>query len=629
MYRSTTFLVSFLVTCGLSRIAIANDTEAASSFARRGMVAAMLGDQDRRSDLLTTAIEKDPNNAMANWASGRVSVNDDWVKIEDYEQQMQANRLLSVYERHRSDVKSGKLTEMQLADWCREQQLYGREKLHLSRIWQSDSARPDLKFAAARRLGMQQIGGIWMTPAEVRELRRSVQTIQANAAKWRPATLELVNSLETKDAHGRRRAVERYQRGLDATAIVSMESLLSVKGEPFARLAVKLIGNLPDYEATQSLVRHAVFVDSESVRQAAAQQLQDRPQEESVPLLLAQLANPLEGQFGISVGPDGMVRQTQQVMERRRGANIRHVQSTARGIHRVNQVQVRANRSGGVRVVANTDDLIVARALDRGEYSTWEERLVAEANLRRRFALQRQRLIQQEVLRAAGLNRSLQLRNQRTAAMNEHVIAALKTITEQDVEPATASGWWDWWNEENERYQAETPTYTRYAMMADPMEVTYARSCECFPAGTLVRTQTGLRRIESIQAGDQVLSKHTETGELDYKLVLATTVRPPSSMVTVGFEGGSIDATSGHLFWVEEQGWKMAKKLKPYDLIHGLNQSKRVVSVETRPDAEAHNLVVSEFGTYYVGDDGIFVHDNSERRRSNTVTPGIDRVTKR
>ena len=47
----------------------------------------------------------------------------------------------------------------------------------------------------------------------------------------------------------------------------------------------------------------------------------------------------------------------------------------------------------------------------------------------------------------------------------------------------------------------------------------------CFPAGTRITTDKGLKRIEDIKVGDMVLSKHESgIGEHEFKPVIRTVV---------------------------------------------------------------------------------------------------------
>jgi hypothetical protein len=148
----------------------------------------------------------------------------------------------------------------------------------------------------------------------------------------------------------------------------------------------------------------------------------------------------------------------------------------------------------------------------------------------------------------------------------------------------------------------------------------------CFLAGTAVRTQGGLAPIESIQPGDRVLSQDQDTGELTYKLVLRTTLRPPAKMVRITAGSESITTTLGHPFWVSGHGWKMAKELQVGDRLHSHGGAIEVLTVEPLDKPEpAHNLVVADFNSYFVGNQGLLVHDNEFRQPTRAIVPGLEK----
>ena len=149
------------------------------------------------------------------------------------------------------------------------------------------------------------------------------------------------------------------------------------------------------------------------------------------------------------------------------------------------------------------------------------------------------------------------------------------------------------------------------------------RSYSCFAAGTPVWTKTGLRPIEQLEIGDLVLAQNATTGELTYKPVIARTVRPPSPLRTIAVDGEEIEATLGHPFWVVGVGWRMAKELEDGASLHGVSGSSTVGRIEPRDDAEAYNLVVADFGTYFVGKTGLLVHDNTPRQAGSGKLPGL------
>jgi intein/homing endonuclease len=144
----------------------------------------------------------------------------------------------------------------------------------------------------------------------------------------------------------------------------------------------------------------------------------------------------------------------------------------------------------------------------------------------------------------------------------------------------------------------------------------------CFAKGTPVWTKTGQRRIETLELGDLVLSQDVDTGELIYKPVIERTVRPPSEILKVSVRSDEIRTTRGHPLWVSGVGWRMAKELGDGAILHSVTGGVRVAAVEPDGEEEAYNLVVADFNTYFVGDSGILVHDNTPRRPTRAVVPG-------
>src|SRR4029453_2534403 len=124
--------------------------------------------------------------------------------------------------------------------------------------------------------------------------------------------------------------------------------------------------------------------------------------------------------------------------------------------------------------------------------------------------------------------------------------------------------------------------------------------------------------------GDHVLSQDQDSGELAYKVVLRTTLRPPSKMVTIKAGGEEIVTTLGHPFWVCRQGWKMAKQLQAGDLLHSLGGAVEIESVEPLArEPRAYNLVVDDFNPYFVGQSGLLGHDNEFRKPTRAIVPGL------
>jgi len=135
----------------------------------------------------------------------------------------------------------------------------------------------------------------------------------------------------------------------------------------------------------------------------------------------------------------------------------------------------------------------------------------------------------------------------------------------------------------NEKYTP--PRFPVYPSGYERLQIRYTMSC--FPAGTPIHTMSGPRPIEQVRTGDR------------------------------------IRATRGHPFWINGQGWRMAKQLKVGDRLHGLNGALVIDRIAEAPATEAYNLVVSDFGMYFVGDNRVLVHDNMPLAETTGLVPGL------
>jgi hypothetical protein len=145
----------------------------------------------------------------------------------------------------------------------------------------------------------------------------------------------------------------------------------------------------------------------------------------------------------------------------------------------------------------------------------------------------------------------------------------------------------------------------------------------CLLAGTPISTDQGLVAVERLKPGDLVLARDIETGELAYKPVIHTTLRPKKQLLRITAGKDVFEATGGHLFWVSGQGWVRARELKPGLVLHAAGNPVTVLKVEEGAVAETHNLVVADFATYFVGQGQFLSHDNTVRRPTRMIVPGL------
>ncbi|MBI3863517.1 MAG: hypothetical protein HY290_16625, partial [Planctomycetia bacterium] len=179
--------------------------------------------------------------------------------------------------------------------------------------------------------------------------------------------------------------------------------------------------------------------------------------------------------------------------------------------------------------------------------------------------------------------------NELISEFNRRVILVLVNVSGQEATDRPQD-WWSWWASYSD-VESSAPKPTSIVSEDDyyylPVTTTtqYVINASCFAAGTPVWTESGLRPIESVAIGDRVLAKNVETGELGYKPVLQSTIRPPRATVQFRAADETITCTGGHRFWVSGTGWVKARDLKTQSLLHTATGTAPVWSA--RPDEPA------------------------------------------
>ena len=159
---------------------------------------------------------------------------------------------------------------------------------------------------------------------------------------------------------------------------------------------------------------------------------------------------------------------------------------------------------------------------------------------------------------------------------------------------------------------------------------------QCFIAGTLVATKSGLVPIEDIQPGDLVWATDEETGETSLKEVVQTFRNETEEWVHVKVNGEEITCTPMHPFYSPVKGWTSAIDLRAGDILVMLNGEYVVVEQVQHELLESpettYNFEVEEFHTYYVGENPILVHNtgcgNKLDSRTSCRTGGCWQIQK-
>jgi RHS repeat-associated protein len=141
---------------------------------------------------------------------------------------------------------------------------------------------------------------------------------------------------------------------------------------------------------------------------------------------------------------------------------------------------------------------------------------------------------------------------------------------------------------------------------------------QCFVAGTLIHTKDGLKAIEDVKEGDWVWSRDDRTGRTGLKPVVRTFVTPEQSVIRLELtdaEGRTsvLGVTFEHPFWVQDLGWVGAASLVPGQQVANAHGGWLKVGTSTweQERTTVYNFEVADFHTYFVGDAGAWVHNNS------------------
>ena len=537
--------------------------------------------QDRER-LLSAALTVDPDHAKARWQAGYVRSRGGWAKVgKEFDTKRQA--LLEEYRAFRLGKRDVPEEQLVVANWCAEHRLLDQERAHLQRVCQ---LAPDHEAARAR-LGFIRRGTEWVSREDQARQEQAKEALEL----WTDNIEKILTGLSANKPQIRRNSLEQLKQIRDPAAIPALQAVLAKRNEEMELLGVEIVAQISGPEAATSLARQAVLSDSFRVRKLAASKLASYDQETYVPLLVASLYTPVTTQYNAFL----------------RGGQINyHHQLVREGLTQREMMVVDA----GYRNASSGNQAEAKAAAFNSAAET-----------------------------AKQLENDAERQNEFTKTMNERIAGILRTATGAELrnEP---EAWWKWWADHNEVFVEGTkPTATthhtvsfniadrglravesrRDDSLSNPVQPRY----DCFAAGTPVWTEQGQVAIEKVRVGDMVLSRNVESGELTYKPVVRTTIRPAGQLTSIRVGKETFETSGGHLFWVSGEGWMKSRDLRSGMVLHTVAGPVRVSDVGTSKPAATYNMVVADFNTYFVGDQQILSHDNTVKRATSRVVPGL------
>ena len=147
----------------------------------------------------------------------------------------------------------------------------------------------------------------------------------------------------------------------------------------------------------------------------------------------------------------------------------------------------------------------------------------------------------------------------------------------------------------------------------------------CFVAGTAIAAAAGYVAIETLKPGDLVWAWDEETGDVALKPVKQLFINESDELIHLTVNGEEITTTPTHPFYVAHKGWYAAVDLRAGDILVLVNGEYVTLEKTQHEILEApitvYNFEVEDYHTYYVGTDGVLVH-NSCGDSLDTISTG-------
>ena len=458
---------------------------------------------------------------------------------------------------------------------------------------------------AWKRLGCRRYRGKWLYPEQIAAAKAEDDAQRRADKHWAVRLFRWKHflTLKAKKAGGEAHLAEID----DPRAVAMVWRLFGMGGPKDQEIAARVLARIDGPAASQRLALLAGMADSEEARDTAAESLLKRDPRDVVDFLIELLRPTLRIDVRPVRGPGSpgeLVIEGEREIVRRAYAvptppNVQllpgetlRLDALGLPVIVLKPVENPANRA------QPPTELVPVRGVAPG----------ANINEAQKATLAAQAQMATDV---AGLNAT-------NAAIRRHnlrIEQLLRSLTGRD-EAGDREAWRAWWTDQK-GYAYEPLKPSEKAVVDQVAQLNYVplyarpASHSCFAAGTAVRTRDGDRAIESIRAGDQVLSQDVTTGSLSFQPVVAVFHNKPATTVRVRMEGDEVTATGIHRFWRVGKGWTMARDLKPGDSVRVVGGSARVLSAEPEKVQPVFNLEVARGHSFFVGRRGALVHDNT------------------
>ncbi len=156
------------------------------------------------------------------------------------------------------------------------------------------------------------------------------------------------------------------------------------------------------------------------------------------------------------------------------------------------------------------------------------------------------------------------------------------------------------------------------------------RACNCFPAGTRVKTNRGSKPIERVRIGDRVWARDLKTGKPRLRRVTGLFSKRAQRLLTITVGTSKFEVTPEHPMWVAGRGWVDSGHLREGDHLARFDgREVEVASIRHRSAAvTVYNFEVEGDRNYFISDEQLLVHNCDltalSRSGQDPIAPGSE-----
>ena len=558
-------------------------------------------DVDRAVEL--KAISETDRSEDVRWQSGEVLIAGDWTPIGEITD-VKMTPSMNEYLKLRGSDKLGTESHRKLAKWCQNRGLSEQSASHWYGVM--DSNPEDVE--ARKALGYERVGSKWFSKEDLTKAAKVSSQRLRDYKVWMPKMQSLAMAIAGSDTRKKSKAMSNIKNIEDPSAIQALCMAAVQLQSDYARPFVQAIKKQKSAEACLALAKIAITNPDSVAATEAISGMKEYRHEFYIPELLAVIEDDTELRQDVVGRPNGDLV-LEQVLFRER--------SDEKSMKMIEQI-----------ITLKMDRLPIILMPRRADAI----RLATTAMLSPDSETARIDSSRDALRQAEKSSESVRQQNELHREQRDAVIHVLKSTTGADA-GQTAQSWWNWWDKESEDNRISSKPYVqsnekKFESLVYTRENPGYRvipSHECLVAGTSIQTLAGQRPVESIKTGDMVLSSDVDSGKIEFKPVLRTTVRPPAQTMKIVTDAEPIQATLGHYWWVSGHGWLRTKEIVAGMRLHTATGTLLVESVELVADkAVIYNLIVADNHSYFFGSQRVLSNDASELKPTLLKVPGLD-----